>query len=749
MDRDITFPQFTAVGGQHPVPTSGREIDGHAEVIGERLEVLFRQAGAYLREEQIAQVRQAYLFSAEAHTGQSRTSGEPFILHPIEVACILADMRMDHQALMAAMLHDVIEDTSTLKEEVAQQFGGEVAELVDGVSKLTQVVFDSHAEEQAQNFRKMLMAMCNDIRVILVKLADRLHNMRTLYALPTRRRRLIAHETLEIYAPIAQRLGMNAMRLELENLGFVNLYPLRHRVLSEKLLQARGNRKEVVSDILCSIEHRMQQEDISGTVHGREKHLYGIYRKMCQQGLRFDQVHDVYAFRIITEEVSTCYRLLGIVHNLYKPISGKFKDYIAIPKANGYQSLHTAMFGPHGLPIEVQIRTRDMHYVAEAGVAAHWLYKTPGTGDHSHSHHLARQWIRSIMEIHKTAGNPQEFFEHVKIDLFPDEVYVFTPKGDILELPRGATVVDFAYAIHSDIGNKCVATQVDQLPVPLSTPLRSGQSVSIICSPTSHPDPVWLNFVVTAKARSNIHSYLKQLQSSEAIKLGRVLLERELEHAHGIKYSDISTQNRKAFLALNHVEDMDVLLRDIGLGHRVVSLLTRDLAQLQHGEIGADEAAMQKPPVPSSAEAQPLLIFGTEGMVVSFPKCCYPIPGDSICGLLTSGRGIVIHRRTCRNIATDQKQHEDKTVPVAWHDRINRTFEAKLSMVVANQCSVLATIATVIADAGANIDNVEIKDKGALHVTLVFVLQVRDRVHLGRVMRGVHRVKVVSGLSRQ
>ena len=490
---------------------------------------LAKLIGSYLDDGEVERVRRAYVFGALAHEGQHRKSGEPYIHHPLEVAAILAEMHMDHQTLMAAILHDVMEDTPTAKNEIHRKFGKGVAALVDGVSKLTQIEFDSRAEAQAHNFRKMLMAMSDDIRVILVKLADRLHNMRTLGALDAEQRRRIARETLEIYAPIAQRLGINSIRLELEKLGFAALYPLRFRILTEQVVKARGHRKEVVDKIRNALRRRMRQEKIPGRILGREKHLYGIYRKMLDKQLSFSEVHDVYAFRIIVDDVDTCYRVVGTVHNLYKPVPGKFKDYIAIPKSNGYQSLHTVLFGPFGAPVEVQIRTREMNDAAEAGIAAHWLYKSGSSSDRSGAHKRAREWLQRIMEMQTTAGNPQEFLEHVKVDLFPESVYAFTPKGRIIELPKGATCLDFAYAIHSDVGNASVGARIDRRLAPLATRLVTGQTVEVITAPGARPDPMWLNFAVTAKARSNIRHFLKHLRSSEARALGKRLLIRELK----------------------------------------------------------------------------------------------------------------------------------------------------------------------------------------------------------------------------
>lgn len=703
-----------------------------------QIDDLSAQIETYLEPDQVEKVRRAYSFSAKAHEGQHRLSGEPYIQHPLEVARILAGMHMDHQTLVAAILHDVIEDTATAKEQIKREFGKGVAELVDGVSKLKQIEFDSYAEAQAHNFRKMLMAVAHDIRVILVKLADRLHNMRTLGALPPKKRRLIARETLEIYAPIAQRLGMNSIRLELEELGFAALHPMRNRVLSEQVKKARGHRKEIVNKIKNALKRRLQQEKLPAEIIGREKHLYGIYKKMRNKGLSFAEVFDVYAFRIIVDTVDTCYRVLGTVHNLYKPVPGKFKDYIAIPKANGYQSLHTVLFGPYGVSIEVQIRTKEMDDVGEAGIAAHWLYKS-GEGEKTTAHKRAREWLRGILEIQQTAGNPEEFLEHVKVDLFPDEVYVFTPKGDIIELPRGATAVDLAYTIHTDVGNTCVGARIDRQLAPLSTPLSTGQSVEIITAPGARPNPVWLKFVVTAKARSTIRHYLKNLKHDEAIALGKRMLNLELKN-FSLSFDDISPRQLATALKSFNLNDKNELLEDLGLGKRMAPLVARRLAP-------SPREPWKLPWKRGSASTRPLFIKGTEGMVVSFPKCCYPIPGDPILGFASAGRGIVVHNQSCKNVAEYRKEPE-KWVNVEWETQVDRYFPAAIRMNVTNQRGVLATVAAAIADEGANIENVEMQDRDDRYIRLSFVIAVRDRNHLARVMHKVRGVKHVSGINR-
>ena len=708
---------------------------------------LSKTIGTYLQPEQVNKVQLAYQFSAEAHEGQKRVSGEPYIHHPLEVAYILGDMRMDYQTLVAAILHDVIEDTPTVKTEIRKKFGKGIAELVDGVSKLDKVKFESFEEAQANNFQKMLMAMSTDIRVILVKLADRLHNMRTLEALKSGKRVRIAKETLEIYAPIALRLGINSIRLELEELGFATLYPLRYRILDEQINKARGHRKEVISKIRTALKRRMRQEKIPGQIFGREKHLHGIYKKMRDQNLSFSDVYDVYAFRIIVDDVDTCYRTVGTVHNLYKPVPGKFKDYIAIPKTNGYQSLHTALFGPYGVPIEIQIRTKEMNDVAEVGIAAHWLYKTGNTSkninrvnkDQSGAQQRAREWLRNIVEMNKTAGNPEEFFENVKIDLFPDEVYIFTPKGKIMELPSGSTAIDFAYAIHTDIGNTCVGARVNRKLVPLGTQLTNGQTVEIIAASSGRPNPAWLSFVVTAKARSQIRHFLKNLQQSEAIALGKRLLNRELE-PFSLTYQDISEVDMKYLLNENKNENENELFEDIGLGNKMAPLIARQLVVLK-------KLASKKNQENSVDNTIPLSIKGTEGMVVKFPKCCYPIPGDPIHGFVTSGRGIVIHRQTCKNLAEYQKQQE-KWINVEWEPYNEGEYQVKIHLNVNNQRGVLATVAAAIADADANINSVEMKERDGRHTSLRFIIEVKNRVHLAKVIRKIRLIKSVSQIDR-
>jgi len=689
----------------------------------------------YLEPEQVSEVYQAYLFGAEAHDGQHRLSGEPYITHPIAVARILAELRVDHLSIMAAILHDVIEDTEIPKDRVARRFGKEVAELVDGVSKLTHIHFENKAEAQAENFRKMMLAMTRDIRVILIKLADRLHNMRTLGVMRPDKRRRIARETLDIYAPIANRLGMNNVRLELEDLGFRAMYPWRSKILEDGLKKARGNRKEIVSKMEESIKARLHQEGLIGRVIGREKHLFSIYKKMRDKRLAFSEVMDVYAFRIIVDSVDTCYRVLGAVHNLYTPVPGRFKDYIAIPKANGYQSLHTVLMTPYGVAIEVQVRTEDMHKVSEAGIAAHWLYKS-NESISNNAQMRARQWLHELLEMQQNAGNSIEFLEHVKIDLFPDEVYVLTPHGEIKVLPRGATAVDFAYAVHTDVGNQCVAAKIDRRLMPLRTVLLNGQTVEIVTSKGAQPNPAWLDFVATAKARSNIRAFLKNLRKEEATILGMRLLNKSLA-AHGTSLEDLADALMQHVLDEFGFDSMEQMYSEIGFGNQMSMVIARALLSNEHDTSGEVE----------KVPARPLAIKGTEGTVVTYAKCCRPIPGDPILGFVTSGRGIVIHTEDCKNVA-EYRNRPEKWIDVEWEQDIVGEFPIDIRMLVQNQRGVLARVAATLSEMEANIENVSIEERDGLHSTLSFTVLVKNRQHLARIMRHLRALEIVSRIHR-
>ncbi len=697
---------------------------------------LCKMLESYLDEDQVQDVYRAYLFGAEAHEGQRRVSGEPYIYHPIAAARILAELRLDHKTIVAAILHDVIEDTPTAKEQIADSFGTEVAELVDGVSKLTQIEFETQAEAQAENFRKMILAMVRDIRVILVKLADRLHNMRTLGVMPPDKRRRIARETLDIYAPIANRLGINALRVELEDLGFAALYPLRYKVLEKAVLASRGHRKEVLNKIEAAIKRRVGQEELQGRILSREKHLYSLYKKIRDKTLSFEETYDVYAFRIVVDEIDTCYRALGIMHNLFKPVPGKFKDYIAIPKANGYQSLHSILFGPYGVPIEVQIRTEEMDKIAESGVAAHWVYK--GSEENIDQMNAgAREWLRELLEMQTHAGDSLEFLENVKLDLFPDAVYVFTPAGEIMKLQHGATVIDFAYAVHTDVGNTCIASRVDRQLVPLRTVLRNGQTVEIVTAVGAHPSPAWLSFVVSAKARSNIRHYQKNLKREEAVELGRRMLERALG-VFETSADKVPGKRVRALLDEYHLKTEEDLLVEIGLGRRSSVLVAQALSPSGYGGSDAEN---------NGTAMQPLVIKGSEGMVTRFSKCCRPIPGDPVVGVITGGRGMMIHTQACRNIA-DDKYPAENCIDVQWEPGLDEEFPVEISVIVEEHRGVLARVATIIGDTDSNIENVGIEERDGLTNNLLFRLTVHNRQHLARVMRRVRSLPSVIKISR-
>ena len=696
------------------------------------IDTLAERLSTYLGADQVNLVRRAYFYAEQAHDGQRRRSGEAYVTHPLAVANILADMHMDHQSLMAAMLHDVIEDTGIAKEALIAQFGETVADLVDGVSKLTQMNFETKAEAQAENFQKMAMAMARDIRVILVKLADRLHNMRTLEVLSGEKRRRIAKETLEIYAPIANRLGMHAMRVEFEDLGFKAMHPMRSGLIAKAVKKARGNRKEIVNKIEESLTHCLQRDELEGEVVGREKHLYSIYQKMRGKHKAFNEIMDVYAFRIIVDKVDTCYRVLGAVHSLYKPLPGRFKDYIAIPKANGYQSLHTTLFGMHGVPIEIQIRTREMEEMANNGIAAHWLYKSNDDEQPKGSHARARQWVKGILELQQRAGNSLEFIESVKIDLFPDEVYVFTPKGRIMELPKGSTAVDFAYAVHTDVGNSCIACRINRRLAPLSQPLESGETVEIVSAPGARPNPAWLNFVVTGKARTHIRHALKQQRRSESISLGERLLNKVLA-GFDSHLDKIAPERVRGVLAEYRMDVPEDLLEDIGLGNRMAYVVARRLL--------ASEGEQ-----PQSAEG-PLAIRGTEGLVLSYAKCCTPIPGDPIVGHLSAGKGMVVHLESCKNIA-EIRNNPEKCVQLSWAKDVTGEFNVELRVELEHQRGLIALLAGSVNAADGNIEKIGMDERDGRISVVQLVISVHDRVHLARVIRKLRTLMGVVRITR-
>ncbi len=697
------------------------------------IDVLAKSLTEYLEADQVNLIKRAYYYAEQAHDGQLRISGSPYVTHPLAVAGILREMHMDHQSVAAAMLHDVIEDTGLTKEAISSQFGSSVADIVDGVSKLNRIEFSTHAEAQAENFQKMALAMAKDIRVILVKLADRMHNMRTLSALQPEKQRRIARETLDIYAPIANRLGMNNMRIEFEERGFAALYPMRARRLEAAVKSIAGNRKEIVQQIENALTACLQRENLPGRVVGREKHIYSIYKKMREKRISFREITDVFAFRIITDQVDSCYRILGAVHNLYKPVPGRFKDYIAIPKVNGYQSLHTTLFSIHAIPIEIQIRTEDMEAMANNGIAAHWLYKSEQEMPNQ-SHIRARQWVQDLLEMQKQAGDSQEFIEHVKTDLFPDEIYVFTPKGAILELPAGSTAVDFAYAVHTDVGNSCVACRINRRLAPLSQVLQSGQTVEIIAS-GSYPNPAWLNFVVTGKARSNIRHFLKKQRRSEAITLGRRLLNKTLA-GFGYNLSNIPKNKVGGLLEETDFDVLDDLLEDIGLGNRMAYIVARRL-------LPDDSKNLQA----SCEDDAALAIHGAEGMVLSFAKCCHPIPGDHIVGYISSGRGMVVHLESCNNVAEildDPKKH----LALRWDPVVEGEFPVEIRVEIEHQRGLIATLANAITSCEANIEKISTADRDAQFSIVNLTINVRNRIHLANVMKRVRVIKSVIKVSR-
>ena len=700
-----------------------------------QLEKLKELLGTYLKPEDIERVAAAFVFSAEAHKGQFRISGDPYFSHPLAVAGILTGWHLDAQALMAALLHDVAEDTDITLAEIGGKFGKVTADLVDGVSKLDKIEFQSIEDAQAENFRKMLLAMARDVRVILIKLADRLHNMRTLDTLRPDKRRRIARETLDIYAPIANRLGLNNLYRELQELAFRHVWPLRYGVLAKAIKAARGNRREVVGKILAGIKARLAEAKIEAEVMGREKHLYGIYRKMRGKSLTFSQVLDIYGFRVIVRDVPTCYLVLGALHGLYKPVPGKFKDYIAIPKGNGYQSLHTTLIGPYGTPVEVQIRTTEMHHVAEAGVASHWLYKDDKSL--SELQQRTHKWLQSLLELQSASGDSAEFLEHLKIDLFPGEVYVFTPKGKILPLPRGSTPVDFAYAVHTDIGNRCIACRINHELMPLRTELRNGDQVEIITASHANPNPAWLGYVKTGKARSQIRHFLKTMQYEESTALGERLLAQALRPFE-LGAERLGEAVWDKFVQECGAKSKQEVLADIGLGKRLPAIVARRLAE------GLEQGAPAAEPKPQG----PILIRGTEGMAVQLAHCCRPIPGDPIVGVIKKGQGLVVHLADCPSISVRGRSERNKWVDVEWERDGGRLFEVAIKIEAENRRGVLAKVAAEIAEAGSNIQHVTMDEEQGAYTSLYFTLQVSNRVHLARILRALRHIPEVVRISR-
>jgi GTP pyrophosphokinase len=691
------------------------------------------EAAAYLSEaDQVAFVR-AYQYSAIAHEGQFRKGGAPYITHPLAVAEILASWHLDAQTLIAALLHDVVEDTGISSEDIAREFGKPVAQLVDGVTKLDKIQFEDKAQAQAENFRKMLLAMARDVRVILIKLADRLHNMRTLDAMQPDKVSRIAQETQDIYAPIANRLGLNKVYQELEDIAFVHLHPGRYKVIEKAVKSARGNRKEVVEKIKSAIEIKLRECKIAAQVKGREKHLYSIYRKMLEKHLAFSEVFDIYGFRIVVEDVRDCYLTLGALHALYKPIPGKFKDYIAIPKPNGYQSLHTTLFGPFGAPLEVQIRTQEMHRIAEAGVASHWLYKT-GDTSLSEVQRKTHQWMQSLLDIQADSRDSAEFLEHIKVDLFPDEVYVFTPKGRIVALPRGATAVDFAYNVHTDVGNHCVGTKINGEFMPLSTPLKNGDRVEILTSESARPNPAWAHFAHTGKARSHIRSALKSTHRHESEQLGEQLLNQAIRALGSESSNDSSNESQWEQYQKEGGRNRSDTLADIGLGKKLAFVVARQLLAKDHDALARTSTG-------------PMLIRGAEGIAVRLGKCCRPIPGDPIIGQIKKDYGLIIHTHDCTQVR-HYREDPEKWVDVDWSAELDKLFDVGLRIIVANQRGVLAKVAAAIANEGSDIDNVHMEEEAGAYSSLFFTVSVQNRLHLARLMRALRGLPEVVRLQR-
>ena len=707
---------------------------------------LIEKLSSYLPSSDLTSVREAFRFSDEMHLGQMRRSGEPYISHPIAVAEICADWKLDVHAIMAALLHDVMEDQDVKKEELLERFGPQVATLVDGLSKLDKIEFQSQIEAQAENFRKMLLAMARDVRVILVKLADRLHNMRTLDVMMPEKQRRIARETMEVYVPIAHRLGLNNIYRELQDLSFSHLYPLRYRTLAEAVKAARGNRREVIGKILESVSNTLETAGIHAEVQGREKTLYGIYRKMHDKNLSFSQVLDVYGFRIVVDDFKHSYYALGTLHGLYKPMPGKFKDYIAIPKLNGYQSLHTTLIGPYGTPVEFQIRTQDMHRIAESGVAAHWMYKGE---DVSLSDLQVRThaWLQSLLDIQKQTGDSAEFLEHVKVDLFPDSVYVFTPKSKIIALSRGATALDFAYTIHTDIGDQTVAAKINHEPAPLRTELRSGDIVEIITSPTSRPTPNWLSYVRTGKARSAIRHYLRAANLTDSTELGRQLLSQSLALLN--LNPELPEDIVEKLLFESNSTSLEELYADIGTGRRMATLVARHILDLIEDEPSSIPFLQLLNENSPATKLDPVVIYGSEGISAELANCCLPIPGDEIIGQLKRDQGLVVHTCDCLTGRRQLQKEPERWIDVAWGDDLNRRFDCKFTILTSNERGSLARVAAEIGDSDANIVNVEMEGNGSDTLSQIcFTIQVEDRKHLARLMRSVRHITSVSKIVR-
>ncbi len=738
---------------QPAVLTAARSSPAAANAAAASFAALTAKLG-YLSREDTALVRKAYRFADEAHLGQLRSSGEPYITHPIAVAAQCADWKLDAQALMAALLHDAIEDCGVSKPELIERFGAPVAELVDGLTKLEKLAFNTREENQAESFRKMLLAMARDVRVILIKLADRTHNMRTLGDLPRAKWARISQETLDIYAPIAHRLGLNATYRELQDLSFSHLHPWRYATLAKALARSRGRRRDVIHRALSEVQAALAAAGLSARIDGREKTLFSIYRKMNDKHLSFAQVTDIYGFRVIVDQVITCYSALGVLHQLYKPMPGKFKDYIAIPKINGYQSLHTTLIGPFGTSIEFQMRTEAMHVVAESGVAAHWLYKAVDPQGEP-SQNLGTQWLQSLLDIQNETRDASEFWDHIKIDLFPDAVYVFTPKSQIMAMPRGATVVDFAYTIHSDIGHRAVAARINGEQVPLRSELRNGDVIEVITGSVPSPNPAWLGFVRTGRARSKIRHHLKTMALAESSQLGEKMLAQALR-AEGIEAlpAHEGPQRRlwERILRFSGNRSRSDLLTDIGLGKRIASIVAKRLAaMLIETGVKPDPLLMSRERYTAheSVSQTALLLDGSEGASVQFAPCCRPIPGDDIVGYLGRGEGVMVHTADCSVAQRLQHRDSERFIAVQWSDELTRPFETDLLLTVTEGKGVLARVASALANAEANITHLQMQPQSTESTTeLRFTIAVEDRVHLARVIRGLKRTSAVLRIQR-
>jgi len=730
-----------AIPPNSPDQTVTSQHDSHISISH-----LSEKLAAYLAPNDLQSVKEAFRFSDEMHLGQMRRSGEPYISHPIAVAEICADWKLDVQAIMAALLHDVMEDQDVKKEELLERFGAPVANLVDGLSKLERIEFQSQIEAQAENFRKMLLAMARDVRVILVKLADRLHNMRTLSVMTVEKQQRIARETMEVYVPIAHRLGLNNIYRELQDLAFAHLHPLRYRTLAKAVKSARGNRREVVGKILEAVNGTLEKAGIKAEVFGREKTLYGIYRKMQDKNLSFSQVLDVYGFRVVVNNFIECYHTLGILHGLYKPMPGKFKDYIAMPKLNGYQSLHTTLIGPYGTPVEFQLRTYDMHHIAESGVAAHWLYKDEHVSL-SDVQVRTHAWLQSLLDIQKQTGDSAEFLEHVKVDLFPDSVYVFTPKSKIIALSRGATALDFAYTIHTDVGDQTIAAKINHQPAPLRTELRSGDIVEIITSPNSRPTPNWLSYVRTGKARSAIRHYLRTANLAESTELGRQLLNQALT---ALSLSpQLPDDLIEKLLFESGIKSMEELFADIGTGRCMAAMVARHIMDLIEDEPSSIPLMQLANENVNTDNPEPVIIYGSEGIAVELASCCLPLPGDEIIGQLKRDQGLVVHTCDCPVGKKQLQKEPERWIDVAWGKDLNRRFDCKITIFTTNERGSLARVAAEIGDSDANIINVEMEGSAFDSLSQIcFTIQLENRKHLARLMRNVRHIQGVSKIIR-